>query len=53
MDGGLMAAKQTDYLSYIQIAGSGIQVHWHLSQRNKTVVSYIYISFALNHKYVD
>ncbi|GAX82713.1 hypothetical protein CEUSTIGMA_g10139.t1 [Chlamydomonas eustigma] len=25
MDGGLMAAKQTDYLSYIQIAGSGIQ----------------------------
>jgi|LauGreStaDraftv2_3_1035109.scaffolds.fasta_scaffold04189_2 hypothetical protein len=26
MDGSLMAAKQTDYLSYIQIAGAGVQV---------------------------
>ena len=26
MDGSLLAAKQTDYLSYIQIAGAGIQV---------------------------
>ncbi|GAX79955.1 hypothetical protein CEUSTIGMA_g7394.t1 [Chlamydomonas eustigma] len=49
MDGGLMAAKQTDYLAYIQIASAGVQYMalWWLASNNMISVLSIWACLKL------